>query len=55
MRKRRVVSNNEDSLQELIKNSRFDSTANQDGFVGEGISPDKNKRRKKDKDDYETH
>ena len=34
-------NNGADSLQELLKNSKFDVTGDQKGFMGEGISPDK--------------
>ena len=30
-----------DSLQDLLKNTKFEITGDQDGFIGEGISPDK--------------
>ena len=34
-------NNGADSLQELLKNTKFDVTGDKKGLMGEGISPDK--------------
>jgi hypothetical protein len=54
--KRGKNSGGKDSLNELIQNTKFDATGDRDGFIGEGISPDKKRRRsnRPDDRDYET-
>ena len=44
MRQSRKRGNGADSLQELLKNTKFEGTAEQKEFMGDGISPDKKYR-----------
>lgn len=46
----RKRGNGADSLQELLKNTKFENTANQKEFMGDGISPDKKRRQQKPED-----
>ena len=46
----RKRGNGADSLQELLKNTKFENTANQKEFIGDGISPDKKRRQQKPED-----
>ena len=49
---RKKRGNGADSLQELLKNTKFEGTDKD--FMGDGISPDKKRRSQKHHEDKET-
>ena len=53
MRQSRRRDNGADSLQDLLKNAKFDDTAGEKEVMGDGISPDKRHKQKRKPKGYE--
>jgi len=46
MHNKKAAHEGTDSLQELLKHTKFHGTADQEVFIGDGISPSKRQRKK---------